>query len=250
MLNINRTPPLIALCLSLSLASACSQTQNNKATLAQTPSVSAMSLNIYGHATMPKAAKQYAQIIHQHAPDVIGIQEGVQDWKIGPGLPTDYSRAQTLAGALGSCWQHQHQIFINTCQGNQFINAARFDLSDGINATRTGESAVISKHGLTFRVINVHWDHENQSTRDANARETIAEINNFEKKNLPLILLGDFNMPCQQLESMRKEANLTLLIDAGIDCIFANNFTGQGMQFPAPPSDHPGVKINVTRQLN
>ncbi len=49
-----------------------------------------MSLNLYGWATMPGAAPDYAALIEAQSVDVLGIQEGNWDWEI-EGWPTDYS---------------------------------------------------------------------------------------------------------------------------------------------------------------
>jgi hypothetical protein len=64
-----------------------------------------MSLNVFGHATMPAAAPVYAALIESQDVDIIGIQEGVQDWLLEEPLPTDYSRSEALEAALGECYQ-------------------------------------------------------------------------------------------------------------------------------------------------
>jgi endonuclease/exonuclease/phosphatase family metal-dependent hydrolase len=214
--------------------------------------ITVMSLNIYGWKTMPMHSDDYAELINSHNIDVLGIQEGVEDWQlkhqnIEDKLPTNYQRAITLKKSLGQCWQYRFQIFINHCQGNSFIESDRFDLTDGPNATRTGEYAVIEKSNNRYLLVNVHWDHESTVTRVANAKETIAQLNKITQ--YPKILLGDFNSLCdaQDLSTVQKKANMTLLVNAGIDCLFVKGLIGKAKKIVAHPSDHPGIVATLKR---
>ena len=211
-------------------------------------SIKVMSFNIYGHATMPQAANEYAELIKSRNVDVVGIQEGVDDWMIGNILPTDYSRANTLAGALGECWDQRYQIFINVCQGNTFVSNRRYDMTDGPNAARTGESALIDKDGFQYAVVNIHWDHQSGTTKLANARETAAEINTY--ADVPVVLTGDFNTGCSSSETntMVAESGIALIGDAGIDCIFARDLTGSSQRFSGGSSDHPGLDADLSNE--
>ncbi len=117
----------------------------------------------------------------------------------------------------------------------------RFDLTDGPNATRTGEVAVIRKRGRDFAFIDVHWDHQSELARTANANETAAEANLHVA--MPTVVPGDFNTGCQEaaVNSMAGQASMSLIVSAGIDCIFARDLTGQGSVLgeETSPSDHP-----------
>ena len=208
--------------------------------------ITVMSLNIYGWKTMPKHSDDYAQLIKHHNVDVLGIQEGVEDWQLkatdlNNNLPTDYQRATTLKGSLGKCWRHKFQIFINHCQGNRFVESGRFDLTDGPNATRTGEFALIEKASNRYYVVNIHWEHESELARIANAKETAAQLNKLHK--YPKILLGDFNSQCDGKEArfLQSTTQVALMTSAGIDCLFVNGLTGQGKVINASPSDHPAI---------
>jgi endonuclease/exonuclease/phosphatase family metal-dependent hydrolase len=205
-----------------------------------------MTLNIYGWKTMPQHSDDYAALINKHNIDVLGIQEGVEDWKLTTKYPTDYTRSSALQHSLGECWKHQFQILINTCHGFNFVDSQRFDLSDGPNATRTGEWAMIEKQQSKFLLVNVHWDHQSQKTRQKNANETAVVIES--KRGMPVILLGDFNTSCksQVLQTLAKELGLTLTGDAGIDCIFTKHLDGKSTQIDAAPSDHPSLVAELT----
>jgi endonuclease/exonuclease/phosphatase family metal-dependent hydrolase len=209
--------------------------------------VTVMSLNIYGWKTMPDHSDAYAKLIKRHNVDILGIQEGVEDWDLkgsdidSSKLPTNYQRANTLKKSLGQCWQHKFQIYINHCQGNRFIESGRFDLTDGPNATRTGEYAVIEKLNNRYLLVNVHWDHESIDTRIANAKETSDQLNQIKK--YPTILLGDFNSACdsEEVSIVQKKSEMVLLKNAGIDCLFVKGITGKARGIVAYPSDHPAI---------
>jgi len=215
--------------------------------------VTVMSLNIYGWKTMPEHSDDYAKLAKKHSVDILGIQEGVEDWQLkGSDIdnerPTNYQRAVTLKKSLGKCWQHKFQIFINHCQGNRFVESARFDLTDGPNATRTGEYAVIEKSNNRYLLVNVHWDHESVITRTANAEETSIQLNQMKK--YPKILLGDFNSQCDSKEALivHNKAKMTLLKSAGIDCLFVKGLTGKAMDIVAYPSDHPAIVATLNME--
>ena len=204
-----------------------------------------MSLNIYGWATMPGAAPDYAALVAAQNVDVLGIQEGSWDWEI-EGWPTDYSRSEQLHAALGECWQRQYQIFVNSCRGTELDSHRRFDLTDGPRAVRTGETALVSKSGTQIAFINIHWDHESGPARAASAIETADEADLH--KGTPTVVLGDFNCDCASADvtTLRSRGEMALVVDGGIDCILARDLTGSGAALDATPSDHPAVVATFT----
>jgi endonuclease/exonuclease/phosphatase family metal-dependent hydrolase len=210
-------------------------------------SITVMSLNIYGWKTMPEHKNDYARLIKKYDVDILGIQEGVDDWQLDTKLPTNYLRSKTLKKSLGKCWHHKFQIFINHCQGNRFIDSGRFDLSDGPNATRTGEYAVIEKLNRRYLIVNVHWDHESTTTRIANAKETSAQLKLMDQ--YPQILLGDFNSQCdgREVSLVQSKTKMTLLNNAGIDCLFVKGLAGKTKKIVADPSDHPGIVATLIK---
>ncbi|MCO4800202.1 MAG: endonuclease/exonuclease/phosphatase family protein [Colwelliaceae bacterium] len=200
-----------------------------------------MSLNVYGWKTMPQHSADYADIIKKYKIDVVGIQEGVDDWQLKSHQPTDYSRSTALKESLGECWQHIFQIFINQCSGIKFVDSGRFDLTDGPNATRTGEFAIISKADNKYLLVNIHWDHESQVTRIANANETAELIN--KNNQYPTILLGDFNSSCfgDEVSIVQSKTKMSLFANAGIDCLLIKGLSGHSKTINAYPSDHPAI---------
>ncbi len=212
--------------------------------------ITIMSLNVYGWKTMPQHSKEYAQLIKTHNLDIVAIQEGADDWQLNTPFPTDYRHSRALHKSLGSCWGHKYQIFINHCKGNKFVKSSRVELTNGPNATRTAEYAIIEKLNDTIAVINIHWDHESKTTREANAKETIALVSKL--STYPVILLGDFNSPCQgeEVTFVRAAASMVLQADAGIDCALVKGLQGSAQLVPAPPSDHPAIITQITVMKN
>jgi len=219
--------------------------------------LSVMTLNVYGWKTMPQHSDDYAQLIKSNNIDIVGIQEGADDWKLTSKYPTDYSRSIKLNESLGECWQHKFQIFINQCAGVAFIESGRFDLTDGKNATRTGEYAIITKlkdekANNKYLFVNIHWDHESEETRIANANETASLINSINIiKEYPTILVGDFNSQCNSkaVSMMQLKTKMTLLKHAGIDCIFTKKLEGNANVITASPSDHPSIIATLVPQF-
>lgn len=211
--------------------------------------IKVMTLNVYGWATMLQQASSYAELVHSRDVDILGIQEGAEDWLISTDFPTDYSRADALGVALGECWQQRYQIYINTCKGNSFVSNVRFDLTDGPNAVRTGESALINKNGFDYRAINVHWDHQDDAVTLINANETATHINL--NANIPTILVGDLNSSCtgNEVNTTLQQTEMTLIGSARIDCIITKGFTGTAEVFDATPSDHPSLEAILTPEL-
>lgn len=209
-------------------------------------SLNLMSLNVYGWKTMPQHAGQYAQLIQQENADIVLIQEGVDDWQLKVKMPVDYSRSNALQQALGQCWQRRWQMLINHCQGMSFINSERFDLADGPNATRTGETATIKTPMGKLTVLNVHWDHQSESIRQLSAQQTAKIMN--QHLDSPQLLVGDFNSQCQQVHhQLSTHIKVNLIADGGIDCMFSNKVKAQSKTIPAPPSDHPAVVAYITQ---
>ncbi|GAB2506122.1 hypothetical protein GCM10008940_04960 [Microbulbifer agarilyticus] len=212
-----------------------------------TTPLTVLSLNLFGHATMPAAAARYARLVTANDVDLLAVQEGADDWQI-QGLPTDYSRAEALAIALGNCWERRYQIFLNQCRGLKFEHNERFDMTDGPNAVRTGEMAIVRRGNTRFGVIDVHWDHESEQVRNANSNETSTAIKSPRLRDIPLLLVGDFNTACdgEATRALTASADLSLIHGDGIDCGFVRGLQGKGKSIEAAPSDHPGILLEVT----
>lgn len=204
-----------------------------------------MSLNIYGYKTMPREAGAFASLVKRYAVDVLAIQEGVDDWRIDMEWPEDYSRSEVLLEALGDCWERQFQVYANHCRGFSIEDHERFDLADGPNAVRTGEKAIIAATSGRFTLVNVHWDHQSESSRRTAARQTADAVG--AGSGLPVVVLGDFNSPCigPTVQGMVGEASLQTTVDGGIDCIFLRGIEGVGEVVDASPSDHPAVLVRL-----
>ncbi|MCP4679755.1 MAG: hypothetical protein GY854_30550 [Deltaproteobacteria bacterium] len=119
-------------------------------------------------------------------------------------------------------------------------------MTDGPNATRTGEWAIIGKDEFEYGIVNIHWDHESETAKTANAGETAAQVNAMTQ--VPVVVVGDFNSNCggNSVGQMIDQAGMNLIVNGGIDCIVGRGFTGFGQTFDATPSDHPGVDAAIS----
>jgi len=222
--------------------------------------INVVTLNVYGYATMPGAADTYAEYIVGRNADVVGIQEGANDWKLPSGqlYPSDYSRSIAMLNSLNekeplgsNCWQREYQIFINTCKGLSAIEAYRFDLTNGPQATRTGETMKISINGKRFAFVNIHWENSSADVRESNSQETTDQVNALRGDHQVVITVGDFNTGCTsyQANNFKQHTSSVEGAYAAIDCIFV---TGSSFEQPvvgsfqgASPSDHPLVWANI-----
>lgn len=201
--------------------------------------IKALSYNIEGWKN--HSPHTQAEAINATGAQVIGLQEGMQDWQIGSQgtMPTDYSRTDNIVASLnqqGGQWTNRYQIIINagSCE---FVDSGRFDMTDGPNAVRTGEWAIIREksRGDRFLMVNLHWDH--QGANDTNRAETMEWISTFEKgKNLPVVIVGDFNRDAG--ETGLESAGFQLAKHGGIDGILTRGMKSVGSGSITAPSDH------------
>ncbi len=214
--------------------------------------IKVMSLNIWGHKVMSWAGPNFANLIKDEAVDIVGIQEGVEDWNLTTDMPTNYSRVSSIMASLGGCYENRYQIIINTCNGLQFNSNYRWDMTDGANATRTGETAIVSKNGFEFAFVNIHWEAFSSTVRDDNTAETAAEVN---KHSIPVVTVGDFNDGSGvQVGNFINQSGSTLIHTVGLDYITAKGFSGTGYLIPnspdnrgsTNPSDHPSIAATLT----
>ncbi|WP_156115665.1 hypothetical protein [Colwellia psychrerythraea] len=66
-------------------------------------------------------------------------------------------------------------------------------------------------------------------------------------KQYPKILLGDFNAHCDSREGelVQSKSKLTLVKNAGIDCLFVKDLTGKAKETSVYPSDHPAIAASL-----
>ncbi len=206
-----------------------------------------LSYNIEGHAGHSPYAQ--AQAIIKSNAGVVGLQEGVNDWQIGPPgtWPWDYSRTDRIVNSLNEqtgLWDNRYQMIIKTdvCE---FIDYGRFDLTDGPKAVRTGEWAILrlKATGKQFLFVNLHWDH--QSANSANRNETIGWITDFNAtRNLPVVITGDFN---RSVNSIGYEPyGFTISHSAWVDGILTKGMATQRYGSFEAPSDHNSVWAELT----
>ncbi|MFZ4413789.1 MAG: endonuclease/exonuclease/phosphatase family protein [Bacteroidales bacterium] len=153
--------------------------------------------------------------------DIIGIQEGLT----------------TQVAYLDSCLPQYHHLGIGRDDGKtqgeysaifykkdkyEVIQSASFWLSETPNAVSKGWDAAcirictyaLFKNKKThekFWIFNTHFDHIGEIAQKNSSRLIIEKIKSLNKENLPLVLMGDFNMspekePIQFISSKLKDA--------------------------------------------
>jgi endonuclease/exonuclease/phosphatase family metal-dependent hydrolase len=222
-----------------------------------------------------------------HKMDIIGIQEGLnhqlEDMKAGLGFPyIGVGRDQGGTEGEYSAIFYNPEIF-------EVIEQKTFWLSESPDQPSKGWDAALNrvctwgrfktkKGNKEFYVFNIHYDHIGQLAREESSKLVISKIKEINKKNLPVIFMGDFNVtpdnPAYQTviqNSDLKDSRLTSqrpsignqgtfngfiwdkLPDGIIDHIFVSpNITvlrhgiltdNYGMKYP---SDHFPVMVEVT----
>jgi len=169
--------------------------------------LNAMSFNIrYGKAKdgknhWDKRKDQVYDIIRQHAPDIVGLQEALrfQIDEIREALPEyaeigtarqgekegEYSAILYRAGRFdlsesGTFWLSDTPEVPSTSWGNKYLRIC------------TWGHFTDKQSGLAFYLYNTHWDHRSQPSREK-AAQFIADTIQKRPHPDPAILTGDFN---------------------------------------------------------
>jgi endonuclease/exonuclease/phosphatase family metal-dependent hydrolase len=141
-----------------------------------------------------------------YKPDIIGTQEGLehQIHYINDYLSSykyvGIARADVKEGGKGEF----SAIFYNTDKYTVLINET-FWLSKTPEKPSRGWDASLNRictyvllksnsSGERFWIFNTHFDHMGKKAREKSAELILENINSINKENLPLFLMGDFNL--------------------------------------------------------
>ena len=140
--------------------------------------------------------------IQFHAPDVLGIQEGLpgQVAFIDDGLP-GYSYAGV--GREGGDNGEYSAVFYNEAR-LELLDSGTFWLSEMPDVVSKGWDAALPRictwtrfrdrdTSRTFRVFNTHFDHVGAVARANSAALLLQKIAEINREREPLLLMGDFN---------------------------------------------------------
>ncbi len=256
--------------------------------------ISVMSYNIRlstgrdGTNSWPYRCYAVAAMIADQLPDVFGTQETLPDQiKF---ITTNFDGHQGRPGYKGvgvgrddgkDKGEHM-MIFYNTetvklCKwGTFWLSETPDEPSIGWDAkhNRTATWALLKDKlsGKKFYLVNTHLDHKGKTARKEGLALVVKRIQEMNKKNYPMVLMGDFNVlqndPCMdELKTLMKDARLTAgKTDTNpsfngwgkeskiIDYIYYSDFSGcEEFQTVTKPymdrnfvSDHNPIKAKLT----
>lgn len=144
------------------------------------------------------------ELINYYHPDFFGVQEAL------PQQMTDIKNGLTNYNSVGvgrddgADKGEYSAIFYDTTK-LKVLNSGTFWLSETPDKPSKGWDAAynrictyalfkIKKSGKKFWAFNVHFDHIGNEARKNSAKLILEKIKNFNTKNLPVVLTGDFNL--------------------------------------------------------
>lgn len=137
-----------------------------------------------------------------HQMDIIGTQEGLhhqlEDMKSAlkfPYIGIGRDKGDT-AGEFSAIFYNPEKFTV--------LKQGTFWLSESPDKPSKGWDAALNrvctwgkfqdKHGNTFYVFNIHYDHVGQKAREESSKLVIKKIKETNKENHPVIFMGDFNV--------------------------------------------------------
>ncbi len=197
--------------------------------VAQAQNYSAMTYNIR-YSTPNDGENQWelrkewvASIVSFYEPDVLGIQEGLQDQvQYLDSVLTNYSYEGVgrddgkEAGEYAAIF-YKHDKLTVLDSGTFWLSETPDEPSYGWGANfrriSTWAKFRSKESGDTFWAFNVHLDHETPLARINGVKLIAEQIKNWNKENLPILLMGDFNAtpesePIKYLYSVLQDSKL------------------------------------------
>lgn len=143
-----------------------------------------------------------ASLIQFHQVSLFGIQEGL------------YSQITDLTTSLGYSYlgvgrddgseKGEYAAILFDPKEYKLLNQGTFWLSPTPEIPSKGWDAALNrvcswgkfedKEGVEFYVFNIHYDHIGQQAREESSKLVVSQIEKFNTENLPVILMGDFNV--------------------------------------------------------
>lgn len=188
------------------------------------------------------------EMIHQiqfYEPDIFGIQEGLPD-------QTDYlDRALTKYAYIGvgrddgkSAGEFSAVFYKK--DDFKLLQSGTFWLSETPEKPSKGWDAALprictyglfqaKKGGKKFWFFNTHFDHIGTEARVNSMKLILAKIQEFNTKNLPVVLTGDFNITPDEAPVQAMKTQLSDARDVA-KVVFGPNATFNGFKFDETPT--------------
>ncbi len=175
-------------------------------------------------------------IITEFLPDILGTQEGreLQTRKLASGLSLTLvdSHRSWIADRMYPCLYINNERIKLKSSGDIWLSETpKIDGSFSFKSTFprlcTWMQITHLIHNQDYLVLNTHLDHVLEETRIEQVKVLIKEVQSLNDKNLPIILLGDFNdSPKSQIRQTLLQ-NLNL-IDPWIELALPEETTHHG----------------------
>ncbi|MFN3996915.1 endonuclease/exonuclease/phosphatase family protein [Algoriphagus sp.] len=145
---------------------------------------------------------QVVSLIQFHKIGLFGTQEGLahQIKQMSEGLGYEYLGVGRDDGAE----KGEYTAILFDPKQFKLEDSGTFWLSPTPDTPSKGWDAALNRicswgrfkdnKGKKFYVFNVHYDHIGQQAREESSKLVVAKVNEINTKNLPVILMGDFNV--------------------------------------------------------
>ncbi|MDF2157557.1 endonuclease/exonuclease/phosphatase family protein [Algoriphagus sp. CAU 1675] len=143
-----------------------------------------------------------ANLIRFHQIGLFGTQEGLnhQINQLSEALGYDYLGVGRDDGAQ----KGEYTAILFDAKKYQLVDQGTFWLSPTPNVPSKGWDAALNRicswgkfkdqMNKVFYVFNIHYDHIGQEAREESSKLVIQKIGEINKENLPVVLMGDFNV--------------------------------------------------------
>lgn len=192
--------------------------------------LSVLAANIESRTSSPELAR----LIEQHQPDVVVVEQAyrARAWLAG----IDGYKHRQYKPRKGAEW---HGIAILVRRGVAIKRRQALVMkrdwtgpkADKRHEPRVYPALVLSKDGVTFRVLGIHWPTHNNLDAQAESRHAVADYFAAHPDS-PVIAAGDYNAEARELEALAVTCGAELLPAGKVDHALVRN-----------------VKHRVTRRL-
>ncbi len=174
-----------------------------------------------GENAWPNRKENFVNQILFYAPDVIGIQEGLEhqveylDTHLKSYKYVGIGRADVKENGVG-----EYSAIFYDVENFKELKSGTFWLSETPDIPSRGWDASLNrictyimlknkKSGKKFWVFNTHFDHRGAEARKNSATLIIQKIKSINKDNLPVFLMGDFNLQPEEtpIQLLAKQLN-------------------------------------------
>lgn len=143
-----------------------------------------------------------ASLIQFHQISLFGIQEGLHHQVTGLAKSLDYSFIGV--GREDGTEKGEYAAILYDAQKYKLLENGTFWLSPTPERPSKGWDAAFNRictwgkfedqEGTEFFVFNVHYDHIGQQAREESSKLVLSKVDEINKENLPVLLMGDFNI--------------------------------------------------------